>query len=110
MRPALVPPTELDAFLLEHSGWSVASKTANAVATLERAIPFERYGDALAFVVALGAHAERVDHHPRIVLDWGQVTVEWSTHDAGGITALDLAAATSTDALARRHGARGARS
>ena len=39
--------------------------------------------------------AERVDHHPDILVRYNKVTLTLSTHDAGGITAkdFDLAAA-----------------
>jgi 4a-hydroxytetrahydrobiopterin dehydratase len=44
--------------------------------------------------------AEKKDHHPDVELKWGSVRVTWSTHDAGGVTQLDLDAAQATDAIA----------
>jgi 4a-hydroxytetrahydrobiopterin dehydratase len=46
--------------------------------------------------------AEKRDHHPDILVGWGRTRVLWTTHDAGGITQLDLDLATATDALASR--------
>jgi 4a-hydroxytetrahydrobiopterin dehydratase len=96
---ALLAPSEVESFLARNSGWTLVERA------LERTYDFERYGDALAFVVALGARAEREGHHPRMTIDWGRVTVAWSTHDAGGVTSLDSESAAATEAMASRHGA-----
>ena len=34
--------------------------------------------------------AEELNHHPDWSNVWNRVTIDLSTHDAGGITALDL--------------------
>jgi len=52
------------------------------------------FAGALAYVNAVGALAEREDHHPDLLLHgWNHVRVTLSTHSAGGVTALDLALA-----------------
>ncbi|MGH9149012.1 MAG: 4a-hydroxytetrahydrobiopterin dehydratase [Acidimicrobiales bacterium] len=57
------------------------------------------FAAALAFVNAVGARAEAVNHHPDIDIRWNRVTLRLSTHSAGGITAQDLALAAEIDAL-----------
>ena len=54
---------------------------------------------ALDFVVAVGRLAEEADHHPDIDIRWRTVRLALVTHDAGGITELDLALARAVDAL-----------
>ncbi|MFO0679625.1 MAG: 4a-hydroxytetrahydrobiopterin dehydratase [Polyangiaceae bacterium] len=66
---------------------------------LTKEFKFPDFAGALAFVVKIGGEAERSNHHPDIELGWGRVRVTWTTHDAGGITGLDLAMAAKTDAL-----------
>lgn len=44
--------------------------------------------------------AEGMDHHPDIDIRWRKVTFALSTHDAGGITVLDLEQARAIDGLA----------
>ncbi|HMM48220.1 MAG TPA: 4a-hydroxytetrahydrobiopterin dehydratase [Miltoncostaeaceae bacterium] len=56
--------------------------------------------EAAAFVTRLVAAADRANHHPDITISWNRVSVTWTTHDAGGITALDLELAAATDSLA----------
>ncbi|HEY7947951.1 MAG TPA: 4a-hydroxytetrahydrobiopterin dehydratase [Acidimicrobiales bacterium] len=57
------------------------------------------FPDALAYVNAVGALAERVNHHPDIDIRWNRVTLRLSTHDAGGLTQADLDLARLIDAL-----------
>ncbi|MGQ9511379.1 MAG: 4a-hydroxytetrahydrobiopterin dehydratase, partial [Thermaceae bacterium] len=47
----------------------------------------------------VGELAERENHHPRLEVEWGRVTVEWWTHSAKGITDKDLEMARLTDEL-----------
>jgi 4a-hydroxytetrahydrobiopterin dehydratase len=40
------------------------------------------------------------DHHPDLSVHYGNVVVDWSTHDAGGVTLNDCICAAKTDQLA----------
>jgi 4a-hydroxytetrahydrobiopterin dehydratase len=44
--------------------------------------------------------AEKMDHHPEWFNVYKTVDVTLTTHDAGGVTALDIALATTMDRLA----------
>ncbi len=57
------------------------------------------FADALAYVNAVGALAEEMDHHPDVDIRWNVVTLHLSTHSEGGITHLDLDLARRIDAL-----------
>ncbi|HUY21731.1 MAG TPA: 4a-hydroxytetrahydrobiopterin dehydratase [Acidimicrobiales bacterium] len=57
------------------------------------------FADSLAYVNAVGALAEAMDHHPDVDIRWNVVTLRLSTHAAGGITRLDLDLARQIDAL-----------
>ena len=43
--------------------------------------------------------AEKEDHHPEIILEWGKVTVIWWSHKIGGLHKNDFICASKTDAL-----------
>ncbi|MDB4929695.1 MAG: phhB [Myxococcaceae bacterium] len=75
--------TALDAL----AGWGVAGDAITAT------FAFERYDAAVAFAVRVALYAQRVDHHPDLLVQWGKVTVTWTTHDAGGVTRRDVDAA-----------------
>jgi pterin-4a-carbinolamine dehydratase len=55
-------------------------------------------------VVEVGALADAADHHPDVDLRYPSVTVRLTTHDAGGLTAKDVALARRIDAAARHQG------
>ena len=57
------------------------------------------FADSLAYVNAVGALAEEMDHHPDIDIRWNTVTLRLTTHSAGGLTDLDLDLARRIDAL-----------
>jgi 4a-hydroxytetrahydrobiopterin dehydratase len=103
-RPAKLDAGTIEAFLSAHEGWARAESAGHGAAAddaLTRAYSFADFSAALGFVVRVGLAAEKMDHHPDIELGWGKARVRWSTHDAGGITALDLQLAEMTDSLAR---------
>ena len=55
---------------------------------------------AIAFVDRLAELAERENHHPDIDIRYRRVTVRWTTHSEGGVTARDREMAARTSALA----------
>jgi 4a-hydroxytetrahydrobiopterin dehydratase len=57
------------------------------------------FAGAMAFVNQVAALAEARNHHPDIAISWNKVTLSLSTHDAGGLTQLDLDLAAAIDAL-----------
>ncbi len=97
-RPSKLDSVAVDAWLAAHPGWE---RTADGGA-LAAQFGFGDFATALAFVVRVGCHAEKADHHPDLELGWGRARVVWSTHDAGGITQLDLDCAAATGTFARR--------
>lgn len=67
---------------------------------LRRTWRFADFATALAFVNRVGALAEELGHHPDVELGWGRVAIEWTTHDAGGLTDRDAEAARRCASLA----------
>jgi len=57
---------------------------------LRKTFRFPDFVSALAFVNQVGAFAEEDQHHPDLALSWGKVTVELTTHDAGGLSSKDF--------------------
>lgn len=55
-----------------------------------REFSFEHYLDGVRFAERVGQQAQQANHHPDILISYGRVRVTYSTHDAGGVTALDL--------------------
>lgn len=68
---------------------------------LRRTFRFKDFAQALAFTQKVGAAAEEQGHHPRIVTEWGRVTVDWYTHKIKGLHQNDFVMAARTDKLAQ---------
>ncbi len=84
-KQTLLERERLDGWLLSHAGWA-----RDGEAAISRRFAFPDFSSALAFAVRVGLAAERHDHHPDVTIGWGYARVVWSTHDAGGVTELDL--------------------
>jgi 4a-hydroxytetrahydrobiopterin dehydratase len=67
---------------------------------LVRTFEFESFPAAIAFVDRLAEAAESENHHPDIDIRYRKVTVRWTTHSEGGITARDREMAERTSSFA----------
>ncbi len=85
---------EIDTALATLAGWHREG------ATITREFAFESYEAGVAFAVQTALHAQRIDHHPDLLITWRRVTVTWSTHDASGVTRRDLEAAADVSRFA----------
>ena len=55
---------------------------------------------SMAFAQQVADLAQRQNHHPTLLVQWGTCVVRWSSHDAGNtVTPLDVECAALTDAL-----------
>jgi 4a-hydroxytetrahydrobiopterin dehydratase len=79
------------------SSWSeVAGRDAIA-----KKFVFKDFNQAFGFMARAALVAEKMDHHPEWFNVYKTVEVTLSTHDAGGVTDLDIALAAEMDQLAR---------
>ncbi|MFW5684975.1 MAG: 4a-hydroxytetrahydrobiopterin dehydratase [Spirochaetota bacterium] len=102
-----VPPmgrSEIDEMMTHlHDDWQLVER--NDVPRLRRTFSFGNFKQALDFTVAVGTVAEEQRHHPRIVTQWGSVTLDWWTHKIKGLHANDFVMASRSDGLYQREGA-----
>jgi len=92
---ALLSKAEIEDQLKTLDAWTL---DGNAI---RKTYTFKGFPEAVAFVNRLVPDAERADHHPDITINYRRVTLSWSTHDEGGITAKDIAGAKMADRHAR---------
>jgi 4a-hydroxytetrahydrobiopterin dehydratase len=78
----------------------------NGADRVERVYLFDNFQAALDFTNAVGAVAEKEEHHPALLTEWGKVTVTWWTHAINGLHRNDLIMAAKTDEIADRSGAK----
>ena len=67
---------------------------------IHRSFRFNDFSEAFGFMTRVALAAEKADHHPDWSNVWNRVDVALTTHDAGGLTARDIALAKAIDALA----------
>lgn len=79
--------------------WEV--REVEGVERLERRFLFPDFAAALAFTNRVGEIAEEQGHHPKIVTEWGKVTITWWTHAIGGLHENDFVMAARTDRIPR---------
>jgi len=89
----LLTEAEIAGRLADVPAWT---RTGSAIA---RSWKFEDFKEALAFINRVGALAEAANHHPDISNSWNRVILSLTTHDRGGLTALDFDLAKKIDAL-----------
>ena len=99
MRPKRLTEDEIAGALPELKGWE---RQGNAIT---RQFTFASFPDAIAFATRLAFEAEAADHHPDLTIEYKRVTLTYSTHSEGGLTANDLEGARTADRLAARFSA-----
>ena len=67
---------------------------------ITRKFIFKNFREAFAFMSKVAEVAEEMNHHPEWFNVYKTVEVTLSTHDAGGVTELDLKLAEAIDKLA----------
>ena len=78
------------------AGWS-ETPGRDAIA---KTFVFKNFSEAFGFMTRAALVAEKMDHHPEWFNVYKTVEVTLSTHDAGGVTELDIRLAEAMDKLA----------
>jgi len=78
------------------NGWSdVPGRDA-----ITKKFTFKNFSEAFGFMSRVALLAEKIDHHPEWSNVYKTVDVTLSTHDAGGLTELDVKLAEAMDKIA----------
>jgi len=85
---------DISARIAKLNGWTLDGDA------IKKQYTFGGFPDAIAFLNRLVPHAEQADHHPDIQVNYKRVTLSYSTHDEGGLTAKDFAGAEMADRVA----------
>jgi 4a-hydroxytetrahydrobiopterin dehydratase len=93
---AILSRTDLNKVLLELPGWALQG------GKLHRDYIFPDFVAAFGFMTGTALIAQSLNHHPEWSNEFNTVHIDLSTHDAGGITGLDVKLADSIEELASR--------
>jgi 4a-hydroxytetrahydrobiopterin dehydratase len=84
------PRIGADAALANLPGWARANGEREAIC---RTFKFADFNTAFGFMTRAAIRAEQLDHHPEWFNVYNRVEVTLTTHDADGVTELDVALA-----------------
>ena len=93
MRPSKMTDQEIRNKLAHVPGWEMID------GKLHRGFKFENFSRAFGFMCSLALVAEAKNHHPEWSNVYNRVVIDLSTHDVGGITALDFELAAAANDL-----------
>ncbi|PYQ08306.1 MAG: 4a-hydroxytetrahydrobiopterin dehydratase [Acidobacteria bacterium] len=64
---------------------------------IRKVYPFASFAEGMAFANRVAALADLLDHHPDMLIQYRQVTLTLTSHDAGGLTERDFKLARRID-------------
>jgi 4a-hydroxytetrahydrobiopterin dehydratase len=76
--------SELDTAIAQLSGWKIANNKLN------KTFKFKDFVEAFGFISKVAIVSEKMDHHPELFNVYNRVVIDLTTHDADGITILDV--------------------
>ena len=78
------------------TGWSAVDGRD----AIHKTFQFKTFNEAFGFMTRAAIKADQLDHHPEWFNVYNRVEVTLATHDAGGVTELDVTLATFMDEAA----------
>ena len=94
-------PVDVEEALAGLALWSRADDPRPA---LSRTLIFNDFNAAFGFMTRVALMADKMDHHPEWSNVYNRVSVVLTTHDAGGVTGLDIRMARFIDEAAQSMG------
>jgi 4a-hydroxytetrahydrobiopterin dehydratase len=86
-------PILVETALSSLSGWAAAREGK----AIEKTFVFSDFKEAFAWMTRVALKAEQMDHHPEWFNVYKTVSVTLTTHDAQGVTSLDVELASFMD-------------
>jgi 4a-hydroxytetrahydrobiopterin dehydratase len=94
--PKRLSPEALNEALATLAGW----RAAEGREAISKRFVFRDFSEAFGFMTRVALLAETMNHHPEWSNVYKTVDVTLTTHDAGGLTELDVRLARAMDAIA----------
>lgn len=82
----LLDKKRIEYLLALHPGWHLSDDQSRVSVSLE----FDGFSAAWGFMTEIAVEAEKINHHPEWFNVFNKLTICLTTHDAGGLSELDL--------------------
>ena len=93
MNSSLLSEQELSLLKKDLSEWTLVENK------IIRKWKFKNFIDAFGFLTKVAIISESMNHHPEIKNVYNSLTIKLTTHDAGGITNLDVELAKAINSI-----------
>jgi len=93
---AVLGEKERDLALAALPGWQFLSERD----AISKRFSFSNFVSAFGFMAEVAIEAEKMDHHPEWTNVYRHVDILLTTHDAGGLSGLDIALARAIERIA----------
>ena len=93
-----IPPlskAQIEPLLKELKGWKVLDDTR-----LQKSIKTDNFKQALDLANQVGDIAEEQQHHPDLLVRWGELNIDLFTHAINGLSEADFILAAKIDRVA----------
>ena len=88
-----LPRAEIENELKDLPGWAIVE------GKLHKEFQFDDFIHAFGFMTRAALHIEKMNHHPEWLNVYNKLSVDLTTHDAGGITENDINLAKTLNSL-----------
>ncbi|PKL82116.1 MAG: 4a-hydroxytetrahydrobiopterin dehydratase [Ignavibacteriae bacterium HGW-Ignavibacteriae-3] len=90
----VLSPEEISNKIESLNGWFFLDNS------ISKEFKLKSFADAVAFLVKVSFEAEKLDHHPDLLLhSWNKLKITLSTHSKGGVTDNDFSLAQTIDSI-----------
>ena len=90
-----LPRAQTEAFAKQLNGWTLSGDAR----WVSKEFKFKDFAEAMKFANSIAGIAEAEGHHPDLMVSWGKVTVELTTHAIKGLSENDFILAAKIDKI-----------
>jgi 4a-hydroxytetrahydrobiopterin dehydratase len=84
---------DINTALEEMSGWVFKD------GSIKKTYSFDSYMESIKFINRLAEEADKVNHHPDMLVGWCSIEITFTSHEIGGVTSVCLEMAKKADAV-----------
>ena len=77
-------PKDIESHLLSLEGWKESDNI------LSMTYKLSSFMEVMSFANLVADRSEKIDHHPKIIIDYDTIVFELTTHSLEGLTLLDI--------------------
>ena len=77
-------PKDIESHLLSLEGWKESDNI------LSMTYKLSSFMEVMSFANLVSDRSEKIDHHPKIIIDYDTIVFELTTHSVEGLTLLDI--------------------